>query len=208
MNGEDDNRRWKVVDRVGYLGKLRDYQYELWNQQYGQGLWRFMWGYNGGYTDYFGACLLYKQAYRIYLEQNLRIEDAIPEEFRSKYMHRVRPGSRILDTLISDASNVYDDAPSNVLAGQNFMHQETLRTHIQDSAIRDALRDMGIWFEGEELLQIRHDRGMHPLSIVLSPGVVPFHQPDLIVWPSLSGWWKPKTVEDFYQSNRYLWAYC
>jgi hypothetical protein len=40
--------------------------------------------------------------------------------------------------------------------------------------------------------------------MILSPGRVPFHRPDLIEKPELNGWWEKSSVESFYQSNRLL----
>ena len=39
---------------------------------------------------------------------------------------------------------------------------------------------------------------------MLSPGVVPFHEPGSIAAPQLKGWWKSGTIESFWQSNKRL----
>jgi len=65
---------------------------------------------------------------------------------------------------------------------------------------------MGLWFKGKELIQIRQEKGTHSLSMILSPGRVLFHKPELIKKPEITGWWHPGTVESFYQSNRFLQA--
>ena len=108
--------------------------------------------------------------------------------------------------MVGEASDVYDDELSNVKSEFDYTKQETPRTHIQDIAIRRSLLRLGVWFEGKELIRIRQEKGTHSLSITLSPGRVPFHRPDLIVKPEITGWWYPETVESFYQSNKYLEA--
>ena len=75
---------------------------------------------------------------------------------------------------------------------------------IQDIAIRRCVLRRGVWFRGDKLIRIRQEKGDHQLSIILSPGRVPFHRADLIVKPEIEGWWEPGTIEAFYQSNRML----
>ena len=168
--------------RVGYLGKHRDEKFKEWDEQYGAGNWRLVWKVGQNWFDFLGACALYEDAYFCFLTKNLAV----------------------LNQLIAEASDVYDDELSNVDSGLEYTRQETARTHVQDIAIRRSLVRMGAWFRGEDLIRIRQERGTHPLSVTLSPGRVPFHRPDLIVWPELPGWWNPQSIEAFYQSNRYL----
>jgi hypothetical protein len=173
---------WVVVERPGYLGKYRDEKFGEWDEKYGKGNWRLVWKVGEVFVDFLGVCALYEDAYFEFLRTN----------------------PNILRQLINEASNVYDDEPSNVDSGFDYTKQETKRTHIQDIAIRRSLIRMGLWFQGKELIRIRQEKGTHALSMILSPGGVPFHRPDLIEKPELEGWWYPGTVESFYQSNRFL----
>ena len=173
---------WCTIERPGYFGRHRDERYRDYDRQFGPGRWRLAWQI-GEYTgDVAAACLLYAEAYAQFMA--------------------ARPG--IVARLVAEAANVYDDAPSNTASGLDFAVQETGRTHLQDIAIRQALVRQGRWFAGSGLIQIRDSSGDHPLSLTLSPGRVPFHQPGLIFSPELTGWWEPGSVESFYQSNKLL----
>lgn len=177
---------WKDVGRPGPLGINRNARYREWQEKYGPGNWRLVWRVGKAEADFIGVCALYEDAYFIFLERNYQV----------------------LYRLVHEACNVYDDNPSNVLSGFDYLHQETDSNHIQDIAIRRALLRSGRWFKGQELIPIK---GNHPLGSLLSPGVIPFHNPALIVKPELlmrnekrNYWWKPGSVESFYQSNKYL----
>lgn len=178
----------ELLERPGYLGKRRNAYVAELNERYGQGHWKFVWRWGSMVLDFVEACGIYEDAYYQYLLS--------------------RPW--VLAQLVVEASDVYDDAPSNVDSVYDYTAQETARTHVQDIAIRRCLLRCGTWFAGTQLLQIRDSRGEHPLSMTLSPGQVPFHMPELIVRPTAYAdadsrpWWLPDTVEDFYQSNRYV----
>ncbi len=178
----DKMHEWTTVERPGYLGKHRDEKIKEWNEKYGADNWRLAWKIGKVFVDQFGAYALYEDAYFEFLKN-----------------HPI-----ILHELVCGASNVYDDKPSNVNSGFDYNRQETSRTHLQDIAIRRSLVRLRRWFKGNQLIQIRQDKGMHPLSIILSPGKVPFHKPELIEKPELEGWWNLETIESFYQSNKFL----
>lgn len=171
-----------LLERPGYLGKRRDGYVASLNEQYGQDGWQFVWKWGSLTLSFVEACAVYEDAYWWCMQTN----------------------QYITQELVAVASDVYDDAPSNVASGLDYNAQETGRTHVQDIAIRRCLRRLGLAFEGTELLQIRDSLGDHPLSMELSPGQVPFHRPQMIEPPQLTGWWQPDTVEAFYQSNRYV----
>ena len=170
------------VQRVGYLGKKRDEKTKECNNLYGEGNWKFQWIVGNDYVDFLTACGLYEEAYYKFLKNN----------------------DGIRDLLCQEASDVYDDSISNIYSGFDYLIQETSRTHIQDIAIRTCLYRLNSPFRGNNLIKIRQEKGDHCLSMLLSPGVVPFYKPELIVKPQLEGWWKSNTVESFYQSNRVL----
>lgn len=173
---------WKTVGRPGYLGARREACRREWDLRYGPGGWRLVWTLDGVLLGFEEAVAAYEEAYFRFL---CRCPD-------------------VLDRLLADAADVYDDAPSNVGSGLDYAAQETGRTHLQDIAIRRCVRRMGREFAGTRLIQIRDRLGEHPLSLVLSPGRVPFHRPASIERPELTGWWEPGSVESFYQSNRLL----
>jgi hypothetical protein len=172
---------WTIVERPGYFGAKRDKIQQGYDEKYGSGNWALRWQV--------GDALFTRE------QMNMLYEDA--------YYEYLRAHPDILKDLIQTASDVYDDAPSNVECGFSYDQQETDRTHVQDVAIRRVVSRLGQTFQGDELLQIRDNLGSHPLSMTLSPGQVPFHMPQLLL-PELEGWWKPKSVESFYQSNKVL----
>jgi len=173
---------WVTIERPHYLGKHRDEVFHEWDEKYGKGNWRLVWKVGETLVDFLGACALYEDAYFEFLRSH-------PE---------------ILNQLISEASNVYDDEPSNVESRFDYTKQETRLTHVQDIAIRRSLIRLGTWFHGKKLIRVRQEKGTHPLSVTLSPGRVPFHRKDLIMQPEILIWWHAGTVESFYQSNRLL----
>lgn len=176
------HKEWITVNRPGYLGKTRDEKFQQWNSTFGQNNWRLAWKYDGKDLSFINACFLYEQSYYYFFLYN-----------RS-----------ILTELVTTASDVYDDHPSNVQSEINYLKQETVHTHIQDIAIRRSVFRHHQNFQGNELLQIRQEIGDHSLSVTLSPGKVPFHHPSRILKPQLIGWWDKNSVESFYQSNRVL----
>src|SRR3990167_2505050 len=153
--------KWITVCRPGYLGERIDGQFLEWDGKYGLDNWRLAWKVGETFVDLLGACALYEDAYYWFLKNNVTI----------------------LNLLIGGASNVYDDELSNVGSEFDYTKQETMRTHLQDIAIRRSLIRIGLWFKGKELIRIRQEKGTHPLSIILSPGRVIFHRPDLIEKP-------------------------
>jgi len=173
---------WKILERPGYFGKKRDAYTGEMDKKYGIANWRIRWKVADNFVDKNGMCALYEDAYFNYFKE-----------------HPI-----IAHLLVDEASDVYDDELSNVRSGLDYWVQETGRNHIQDIAIRRCLVRMGLWFKGKEPIQIRQELGKHPLSMTLSPGKIIFHMPQLIEQPEITGWWDGKSVESFYQSNKYL----
>lgn len=174
--------RWVTVERPGYSGGMRDQRIADWNGKYGEGNWRQAWHVDGQELDFLGICRHYEDAYVEYLKNH----------------------QDVLEELASEASEVYDDSPSNTGSGLDYSLQETRHTHIQDIAIRNSLKRLGRKFKGQKMVQIRDEVGEHRLSMTLSPGRIPFHRQDWIIQPELEGWWEKGTVEAFYQSTKVL----
>ena len=173
---------WTSVERPGYLGKHREEKYAEWNKLYGEDNWRLAWKVGKLFVDKAGAYVLYEEAYFRFFEKNMCYAN----------------------WLLKDACEVYDDEVSNVDSGFDYHMQETKRTHLQDIAIRRCLLRLNMWFEGTELVRIRQEKGTHPLSVILSPGRVPYHMPETIVPPESVSWWHSGTVESWCQNNKYL----
>lgn len=174
-----------ALRQPGYFGKHRAARHAAFDEEYGMGNWRIAWeipGYTDAHAlDYLGMCVLYEESYLAFLRDN----------------------ATVLAALTALASDVYDDAESNVTSRFDYAAQETDRTHVQDIAIRRSVLRLGESFHGTELVQIRDKMGKYELSVTLSPGRVPFIYPDKLVRPELSGkWWAEGSVESFYQSNK------
>jgi len=176
---------WQIVDRPGFLGKKRDEVQAGWTQRYGADNWRiaYQWG---------SQIILRREALQIY-------EDGYYEFFKGS------PGK--LEWLVSTASDVFDTAPTNVQAGFDYEQQETPNNHIHDVAIRRAVLRLGREFRGNHPMHVRWT-GSEGFEI--NPGVVPFHLPQMIVPGEIQDyggkgiWWRPNTIEDFYQRNKVL----
>jgi hypothetical protein len=195
---------YKVLMRLGYLGQNRDQKIKEFEDLIGKGNWMIGWvvGENltwkhqacileGNYTvlDYARACKLYEDAYFEHFKQH-------PDE---------------LEWIVKNASEVYDNAPSNVSSYLDYLLQEESSTHIQDITIRNVVARFGRKFEGKKLLQIRTDGEGEKWN----PANIYFHKPEWLVQPVNAGtaWWcrdrykaKEKSVECFWQSNKFVLA--
>ena len=177
-----ESEEWIFVERPGYFGAHRAERHQKYDRLFGAGKWRLAWSVRGYPFSRAQMTMLYEDAYFVFLSQN---ED-------------------VLEQLLAEASDVYDDAITNMKCGLDYDKQETERTHVQDIAIRRVVSRLGRVFDGPQPIQIRDALGDHPLSMTLSPGRVPFHFPDLLMQPELEDWWLPGSVESFYQSNKFL----
>jgi hypothetical protein len=121
-----------------------------------------------------------------------------------------------LDWLITNASDVYDTAPSNAEAGFSYSMQETPSTHLHDVAIRRAVLRNGVWFKGDHLIHVRPEKE----GAILGPQLIPFHLPNMIYkgetkykgkerdFYANPPWWITMGIKDsaeeFYQQNKVL----
>lgn len=185
---------WDTKERPGYLGKKRNEIQRLWTERYGEGNWRIAWQWGKFVVSRAEALQFYEDGYYEYLKSN----------------------QEVLHWLTSTASGVYDTAPSNIEAGFSYDVQETPNNHIHDVAIRRAVLRNGIWFNGDHLMQVR---GPKTEGERLSPHLIPFHLPHMIVpgdigdYAGKGKWWRElgieNSVEEFYQQNKVLqtkWA--
>lgn len=170
---------WRSKGRPGYVGKLAAQRRADLNRTYGPGNWRITYGWNGGTIPRGEALELYTNAYEQHLAN-------APD---------------VLDWLVRSARDVYDISPSDVESGHDFRIQKQRAHHLQDIAIRIAVHRLGRRFEGAELIQVRKKKSP---GHSLNPGIVPFHDPDAIEQPELTGWWRPGSIESFWQNNKIL----
>lgn len=181
-----DLSTWLPVGRPGYFGRKRDMILRQLDAKHGAGNWTLAW-VTGRRDDL--LMLGFEAACRTWYEE-------------SYFQHLVaRPGD--VD-LICAYEEVIDNAESNVQSGLDYAKQEAFSTHIQDIAVRNVLARLGRRFEGvrRELLVIR---GPETTGYQWSPGLVSFVTPRLITQPSLAPpWAQPNSVEDFWQSNKWV----
>ena len=173
---------WENKGRPGFFGRKRDERIRWLNEKFGPGNWRLVW------TDG---------------EQKLEFADACREFYEEAYFRYLSARPEDLDFICSFGECI-DNAPTNVRCGCDYMIQEAYSTHIQDIAVRNVLRRLGLAFAGPSdrtlIIRTKDDNGYR-----FGPGNIPFHKPEAIMVPSLHPWWaKEGSVEDFWQSNKVL----
>ncbi len=170
---------WQTIDRPSYFGKQRDEKFRAYDARYGKDKWRIAWTWLHQTIDFQTACMLYEDGY---------YQDSFTR-------------TQVWDDLLHSASDVYDYSLEDMAAGIDYQIQNGQGTHLQDIAIRRVVLRRGWKFEGTEPVQVR---GRNGWGKHLSPGHVPFHMPENIVVPHITGWWDDSSIEDFYQSNKVL----
>ncbi len=171
---------WVVVlNKLSYAGFKKDGIYRALDEKYGPSNWKAAHLLGSQVIDRQAAAELYGEAYFQHLQSH----------------------PKIADWLVRNAKEVYDYSPSNIDSGLDYSKQEGSATHLQDIAVRNALKRLGKEFKGTKLMQIR---GHESDGYCLNPGVIPFHDPKAILNMEQRGWWKPGSVEDFYQKNKAL----
>ncbi len=192
MAGPDDNgtltREWRNVERPGYFGRRRDLRHAQFDAQHGVGNWRLAWLIPGFGTDT-PLTLSFVQACKVVYEES--------------YFQHLKDRPADLD-FICEFTECMDNAPTNVHSGLDYAAQEAYSTHIQDIAVRNVLAKLGRVFMGKrtELLVIR---SVDSNGYQFGPGNVPLYRPEIITRPSLCPTWASRdSVEDFWQSNKWL----
>lgn len=171
------------VDRIGYLGGKREQFVQRMNKLYGEGNWTLGYIADGKPLDRDQALELYQKSYEAYFRAN-------PD-----YTQR----------MLREARDVYDTDISNLRSGLNWHAQEDSRSHLQDIAVRRAVKELGLAFQGDKLLQIR---GLDSDLPELNPGRVPFISRELILNPPecTADWVQKGSIEDFWQNNKFLFV--
>ena len=179
------NSTFKVIDnkvilgRPGYAGKKRSLRRKELIEKFGKDSWEI----------------------RYWIDNQLLSREKALAYFENSYIEFFRKNDEILEWLITYAKDVYDTNQSNIESGLNYSIQETEAIHIHDIAIRRALNQLNKEFKGENLLEVR---GENSEGYILSPGQVPFNNPEMILKPQLKGWWNKNSIESFWQSNKVL----
>ncbi|WP_433385057.1 hypothetical protein [Micromonospora sp. KLBMP9576] len=158
-----------------------------WDERFGPGRWRLAWRVGPAAHPWPAALALYEDAYH----------------------RRLADDPALLGNLLATARDVYDVSVADVQSGLDYTHQRSTAHHLQDVAVRRVLVRLGVWFAGAQLVRLRGSSLDAPSpGACRDSGTVRFHRPDLVVRPVLTGWWDADSVEEFYQSNKYLqtWA--
>lgn len=173
---------WQTISRPGQTGKNKTKIYTERDQLYGEGNWRQAWEFDGRIYTKPAVFKICEEAYYEYALNN-----------RDQWLK-----------LLALAKDVYDYSKDEVASGCDYSKQLHY-TRFHDICIRNVVKRMGWEFTGTKLVQIRWDaNNPKPFLDQFDPGQVAFHKPELITKPSLKGFWKENTVEDFYQSNKVL----
>lgn len=176
-------RTWVDVERPGRLGSRRREAVAQWDDRYGPGRWRLVWRIGPTAHLWPDALALYEDAY-----YRLLADD-----------------TTLLTDLLAMARDVYDVGANDVEAGLDYDSQRSGSHHIQDIAVRRVLVRLGVRFAGTQLVRLRRSSSTDSSpGSMLDSGSVRFHRPELVVRPVLTGWWDANSVEEFYQSNKYL----
>jgi len=174
--------KWNPCGRPGFFGRRRDEKVRELNEKFGKENWRLAWTDGLRELEFVDACReFYEEAYFRYLSVH-------PDDV----------------DFICSFGECIDNAPTNVTCGCDYSIQEAFSTHIQDIAVRNVLRRLGRRFEGTEdnilVIRTKDDNGYR-----FGPGNILFHEPSVIIQPSMRPWWANEgSVEDFWQSNKVL----
>lgn len=173
---------WVNSHRPGFFGKKRDNIVWTLNHLHGKDGWRLAWVVGEKSFTYEEACILFYE--RSYFEHIRRR----PEDIQ----------------LLRSFGECIDNAPTNTQSGFDYSIQESGSTHIQDIAVRNVMRGLGVWFEGprDHILTVR---GSDSNGARFSPGNIQLFDTSLITQPSEAPRWAAKgSVEDFWQSNKWV----
>ena len=180
---DDGEQQWINFNRPGNFHDEKKEILDEFDKQHGPRNWRVAWKLGDKFITQAEAFQVYEDAYYEYLKKH-------PE---------------IVEYLVNNASDVYDNALSNVESGFDYNIQESESTHLQDIALRRIIiLRLGKKFRGNKLIQIR-STSEDEIGRMLSPGKgeVYLHVPELIESTTSKHWWKDGTVEDWFQQN--LW---
>ena len=174
---------YKKLYRPGFFGRRRDEIVARLNGEYGEGNWTLVWEAAG--------------------HPQLEFAKACEHYYETSYVQWFANNRDELDFVCSFGECI-DNAPTNVQSGLDYNKQEAFSTHIQDIAIRNVLANFGRKFDGpvDKILVIR---SADSEGYKYGPGNIPFFAPDLIERPSRAPRWANSgSVEDFWQSNKYV----
>ncbi|KAF0984930.1 hypothetical protein FDP41_000829 [Naegleria fowleri] len=124
--------------------------------------------------------------------------------YEDGYYEFLKNHPQLLDYICDTCCDIYDTEPSNIESGYDYEQQDSKEkgTHLQDVAVRRALKRLGREFKGTQLLQLR---GYKSPLYFLNPCVIPFHERENIIQPEIiEEFMFKQSVESFWQSNKVI----
>ena len=181
MKETDD---WTKVTRPGFFGRRRDEKIAELNRLYGHGGWELRWYMADMGKNFVDSCkMFYEYSYYLWFMRHQEHLD-----------------------IVCSYRECIDNAISNISSGIDYSKQEVSSTHIQDIAIRNVLASFGRKFEGNPRDNLLVIRSADTSGYTYSPGSIPFYDPAGIIQPSKRPKWaKLGSVEDFWQSNKFIY---
>lgn len=176
---------WVKLYRPGFFGRRRDQIINELNRNHGEGNWELRWctpAFPEG-TNFVESCIIH---------------------YEFSYLQWFRDHMDELQYIAENYAECIDNAPTNVESGCDYTKQEAFSTHIQDIAVRNVMRFFSLKFKGpdDKILVIR---SADSEGYRFGPGNIPFHDPLKIEQPSkCPKWAHPGSVEDFWQSNKWV----
>lgn len=205
---------WIPVGLPGFIGEEKAARRARWDARFGADGWRLSHVVRGSVVSFEAAILEYEASYRAFMTAR-------------------RP---LVAFLAEACGNVYDSAIENV-HDDSYVHPDAPSNHYQDISVRRVIAELAddpAWpevtptapgdadlldlgsgrrvrvpraygFRGDGLLQIREPESP---GFMLSPAVVPVHDPDLISsLPSRQEWYHGEgvahlSVEAFWQMSK------
>jgi len=205
------DRIWMPVGIPGFSGEDKARRTELLDERFGADGWRWGFVVRGELVGFEAAIAEYEQAYRVHLT-------AHPE---------------IVDWLVAEAGNVYDERVANVY-DDDYVQPGSAPNHYQDISVRRVIAELtghagepagepeemadlatgerhvvprSPGFAGPHLVQLRDARSP---AYVLNPACVPIHDPALIsTMPDRREWYHAEgcahlSVEAFWQQSKLI----
>lgn len=185
---------WQTVERPGYLGKKKDEMYKLWNQKYGERMWRIVNEMANGeifsYEDIIWK--IYVPGYTAHFLMNPDQAKFVTDNY-----------SYAFDKDMISKEQAFDlYALYNKPGIANQFHNVAFNLSLEYF--------LGLPFKGARPLQVREGKpgtpdNEQPEGYIWSPGRILSVRPDLIPSINIEGaWWGKGTIEEQYQKSKAL----
>ena len=196
MERENREESWKSLARPGYLGKLKDEMFTLWDSDpprgYRKGNWRIV-NETSNKEIYTYEDIIYRVYVPGYEDYFLNHQDEavfIANNFSYGY-----DKDKISKLQAFDIYELYN--------------KEGVANQFHHVAFNLAITNLGLSFKGKTPVQVREGKpgtpnNQQPNGFLWSPGRIPCTISCLIPEPHISGWWNNDSIEDFYQSTKVL----